>query len=559
MKTRIVIAYSVFVALAFAIVARAWQLQISDHAFLDKQANMRQQRIITTQPHRGVIKDRNGEVLALSTPVASIWMNPNRINTKDTNWLKLAKLTGRKLGDIEKQLNTKKGKSFLYVKRSVLPNVAEQIRQLNLVGVGIQSEFKRYYPAGAVTSQLLGFTGIDDNGQEGLELYYNNWLTGEAGKQKVIKDVTGKILDVSEYIKTPSAGKELVLSIDKRIQYEAVKALSEAILKHRAVSGTMVVLKVDTGEVIAMASVPTFNPNNISERSGTKTRNKAVVDTFEPGSTMKTFAVINALQFEQYTPETKINTAPGYMRVGSSTIKDHRNYGMLDLTGVIKKSSNVGISKITLKLEKESLWQTYNDFGFGNTTASGFPGEAYGNLNHFIDWSTAKQATLSYGYGLSVTSLQLANAYNIIAANGVQNQISFLKTDSAKQSKRIISEELAQTLKRILQTPIETGGTATKAAIAGYTVAGKTGTSKLSAKGGYTESRYNGLFAGFVPANNPKFTAVVVINDPKGEEFYGGLVAAPVFATVMSKALRLYNVTPDRFMQKRQQLAQASL
>ena len=558
MKSRLIFAYYFFAVLAFLVMVRAWQLQVDSFDFLDEQANMRQQRVVEINAHRGMIKDRNGEVLALSTPVASIWMNPSHINTKDENWIILAKLTGRSLRSIEKQINDRKKRSFLYLKRGVLPEVAAKIASLNLAGIGINKEYKRYYPAGEVTAQLVGFTGIDDNGQEGLELHYNEWLAGSVGKQQVTRDVFGNILDITKFIKRAKAGKDLHLSIDKRVQYEAVKVLGEAVAQYRAVSGSMVVLKVDTGEVIAMVSVPSYNPNNVSERKGSKTRNKPALDTFEPGSTMKTFAVASALQSKKYTPSTIINTSPGYWKVGSERISDHKNYGKINLTQVIKKSSNVGISKVSLNLGKETLWSTYSDFGFGVTTASGFPGEAYGELDHFYDWSKIRQATLSYGYGLSVTSLQLANAYNIIASGGVQHQISFLKQEEALSSKRIISPIMAKQLKAILQTPVENGGTATRAAISGYSVAGKTGTSKLHIKGGYSDKHYNSLFAGFVPANNPQFTAVVIINDPKGRDYYGGLVAAPVFSKVMSKALRLYNVTPDVYVQQKVALAKVS-
>ncbi len=547
MNYRLLIAYLVFVVFSIAVLVRAWQLQVTDHAFLDKQADLRQKRLVNINAHRGMIKDRNGEVLAVSAPVASVWVNPKRIDRKDKKWLLLAKYLGRDLGDIEKTLNARKGRSFVYLKRWVEPKTAANIMALNISGVGIKQEYKRYYPVGEVASQLIGFTNIDDHGQEGIELVYEQWLAGKQGKERVVRDGRGRILDVDAFIAQPQPGKDLVLSIDKRVQYEVVKSLSEARVKYRARAAEMVVLKVDTGEVIAMASVPSFNPNELKSRKGEKTRNRVVIDTFEPGSTMKTFAMIAALSSKKYQPSTVIDTTPGYWKIGKFKVSDHRNFGKLDLGGIIKKSSNVGISKIALDLPPEDLWQTYTKFGFGVTTASGFPGEGSGNLDYFMDWSSAKQATLAYGYGISVTGLQLANAYNIIASGGIKRPPVYLKQQKAEAGQRVISKKMAHQITQMLKTTVADDGTAPRARIAGYSVAGKTGTSKILLNGEYSK-RYNAVFAGFVPADNPQFTAVVVVYDPQGKAFYGGQVAAPVFSQVMSKVLRLYNVTPDLYV-----------
>lgn len=535
----------IFMLCSIALIARAVNLQVMETDFLQGQGRALYLREVTIASTRGVITDRNGEPLAVSTPVDSVWVKPREVLEYPENIKPLAELLEANPEDTERKLTQRSGKEFVWLKRRVNPNLADQIRELNVPGVYLQKEYRRFYPAGEVTSHVIGFTNIDDIGQEGLELAYNSWLAGSPGKKRVIKNRKGETVEEVELIKESSPGLDLHLSIDKRLQYLAYRELKTAVLKHGAQSGSVVVLDVNSGEVLAMVNQPSYNPNN-SNHDPSSMRNRAVTDMIEPGSVMKPIAVTSVLENGIAEPATPVDTNPGYVVVSGHTIRDHNNYGMLDLTGVLTKSSNVGVTNLSLQLEAERMWDTYRRYGFGEATGTGFPGESAGVLRNYQRWRRLEQATISYGYGVMATPLQLAQAYAAIANGGKLRQPAFI-VGSNNPPIAAIDPEIAAAVTRMLETVTSKQGTGSRARVANYRIAGKTGTSHKANATGYAESSYVSSFAGFGPVSNPRLVCVVVINDPTGEEYYGGLVAAPLFSEVMTGAMRILNIPPDDY------------
>ena len=533
-------------ASAFMLIGwRVVDLQIFDHDFLNGQGDARMLRVEEVNAYRGMILDRHSEPLAVSTPVVSIWANPQQVTDVTAAASLLAKPLGVSSKILRQRLAAKGNRGFVYLRRQMTPAHAEQIMNLGLPGIHSEREFRRYYPASEVAAHLVGFTDIDDQGQEGLELAYDEWLRGEAGKKRVLKNRYGHIIKELQQLKSEKSGQNLNLSIDLRLQYLAYRELKAAVEEHKAKSGHMVLLDAQTGEVLAMVNQPSYNPNNRGTMNHTNLRNRAMTDVFEPGSTMKPLTVAAALESGLFTVSSKIETAPGHLRVGRNVIRDHRNYGTIDLETLISKSSNVGASKLALAMDTESLLDMFRNVGFGQGTGSGFPGERVGMLPYHSRWQDIEKATLSYGYGISVTTLQLAQAYTAFANGGEVKPVSLLRQDAAVPGRQVMSEKTADALLGMLENVIRTGGTGTRASIPFYRVAGKTGTVHKLSKGGYQDDKYLAVFAGLAPASNPRVVAVVVIDEPGGTEYYGGEVAAPVFSRVVAGALRLMNISPD--------------
>ncbi|MDT8387636.1 MAG: penicillin-binding protein 2 [Thiogranum sp.] len=530
-----------FVALA----VRSAQLQLVDHEFLQSQGQARHLRVVTVPAHRGMITDRNGEPLAISTPVQSVWANPRELLPARADLSRVSRLLGIDGDYLRGLIGERQDREFVYLKRHIAPDLAEQVMALQVPGVYLQREYRRYYPAGEVAGHLVGFSDVDDRGQEGLELAFDEWLTGESGAKRVIKDGRRSIVENVENISSARPGKDLTLSIDRRIQYLAYRELKAAVRDHQARSGSIVVLNNRTGEVLALVNQPSFNPNNRKRLRTDELRNRAAIDLFEPGSTMKPFVIAAALETGLYSAETQIPTSPGTFRVGRHTIRDMHDYGTLDMTGVIRKSSNVAASKIALALKPERLWGLLSAAGFGTATASSFPGEADGYLADFHRWRDIEVATLAYGYGLSTTSLQLAQAYSVLANDGYRVPVTLLRREDSARQQKVFAPHVARAVRRMMESVVLEGGTAPLAKVPGYRVAGKTGTVHKSIAGGYAEDRYLSIFAGMAPASDPHLVTVVVINEPRGDDHFGGKVAGPVFSHVMSGALRLLNVTPD--------------
>lgn len=536
---------SMFGLLMGILIWRAYDLQILRKDFLRDHGDARSVRVVNIPAHRGMITDRNGEPLAISTPVYSIWTIPNTLLQSGESLTELANLLKIKTNDLKELLIARKGRQFVYLKRHVTPEIEQKIMSLELPGIYREREYKRYYPAGEVTAHIVGFTNIDDQGQEGLELAYNEWLNGKDGKKRVLKDRLGRVIENIESIEPASNGKDLELSIDRRIQYLAYRELKAAVNYHKARSASLVMLDAKTGEVVAMVNQPSYNPNNRSGLKSDHFRNRTVTDVFEPGSTMKPFTIAAALESGQYQANTTINTAPGFFKVGTHTIRDVKNYGELNVATVIKKSSNVGATKIALSLEPNYFWKILTKVGFGQPTGSGYPGESSGRLDGYNNWSEVELATLSFGYGLSVTALQLAQAYSVLAADGLLLPISFSKVTGKITARRVLSKNVAKQVRTMMEAVVKPGGTGKLASVIGYRVAGKTGTVHKSTRGGYAEDRYLSIFAGMAPASDPKLVMVVMIDEPKQGQYYGGQVAAPVFSKVMDGSLRLLNLAPD--------------
>jgi len=492
-----------------------------------------------------MITDRHGEPLAISTPVDSVWANPQELIVARDRLPELAGLLGLPVDGVQQLLAGRGDREFVYLRRHVAPDLAREVMAFGLPGVALQREYRRYYPAGEVAGHVLGFTNIDDVGQEGIELAYDDHLRAEPGSKQVIKDRLGHVIDEVGSIREPRPGHDLRLSLDRRIQYLAYRELKAAVQRHNASSATAVVLDVRTGEVLAMVNQPSFNPNNRRVLQGKNYRNRAVTDVFEPGSTLKPFTIAAALESGRYQPGTVIDTTPGWFQVGRLTVRDIRDFGPIDVTTVITKSSNVGASKIALDLPGEEFWQVLDRVGFGAPTGSGLPGEVAGMLTSPRRWGPVEKATLSYGYGLSVTPLQLAQAYGVLANGGIRVPVSLLARDEQPAGERVLSQTTVSDLVRMMETVVSPVGTARRAAVTGYRVAGKTGTVKKSVAGGYSDNSYVAVFAGMAPASRPRLVTVVMVNEPRGKEYYGGLVAAPAFARIMAGALRLMNITPD--------------
>ncbi len=534
-----------FGLVAASLVARAVHLQVLRTDFLTQQADSRHLRDEKISAHRGTISDRNGEPLAISTPVDSIWANPQQFAPSIDKVPQLARALGVDSQILMRRITRSMGKEFLYLKRHLNPDQAADVLALKLPGINVQREYRRYYPASEVTGHLVGFTNIDDEGQEGLELAFNHWLAGESGAKRVLKDRLGRSIENVASIRPPHHGKDLRTSIDLRLQYLAYRTLKSAIKTHNARSGSIVVLDVKTGEVLAMVNQPTYNPNDRSQFSAERYRNRAITDIFEPGSSLKPLVVAAALESGQYGPSSTIDTAPGFIVVGPKRIEDTRNLGRVSLTTILARSSNVGITKLAMTLQPDQLWETMTQFGLGELTTSGFPGESAGMLTHFSNWRPISQATLAYGYGISVTPLQLAQAYAAIGDHGRMRPVSLIALEQPADGAQVVGESTADAVRRMLEEAVRPGGTGSKAAIDGYRVAGKTGTAWKFATGGYSQDKYISIFAGLAPASDPQLAAVVVIDEPSGELYYGSDVAAPVFADVMSESLRLLAVSPD--------------
>ena len=534
-----------FSLVAVSLVARAVHLQVFNRDFLNQQADTRHLRTERISAHRGTITDRHGEPLAISTPVDSIWANPSKLAPAVDRIPELARVLGVDSQQLMRRVTRSMDKEFLYLKRHLSPEQSQQVMALKLPGVNVQREYGRYYPAGEVAGHLVGFTNIDDEGQEGLELAFNHWLAGESGAKRVLKDRLGRSIENVASIRPPRHGKDLRTSIDLRLQYLAYRTLKSAIKTHNARSGSIVVLDVKTGEVLAMVNQPTYNPNDRSQLAAERYRNRAITDIFEPGSSLKPLVVAAALESGQYRPSSIVDTAPGYIVVGPKKIEDSRNLGRVSLTTILARSSNVGITKLAMTLQPDQLWETMTHFGLGELTTSGFPGESAGMLTHYSNWRPISQATLAYGYGVSVTPLQLAQAYAALGSAGEMRPVSLVALDAPGEGHQVLSKDTANSVRRMLEEVVRPGGTGTKAAIEGYRVAGKTGTAWKFATGGYSQDKYISIFAGLAPASDPRLATVVVIDEPGGELYYGSDVAAPVFADVMSESLRLLAIAPD--------------
>ncbi len=534
-----------FAMIVSSLVARAVHLQVFNTGFLNQQADSRHLRTEKITAHRGSITDRNGEPLAISTPVDSVWANPKELAAAVDRVPVLAQTLGLDSQLLMRRITRSMDREFLYLKRHLNPEQAHRVMALKLPGVNVLREYRRFYPAGEVTGHLVGFTSVDDNGQEGLELAFNHWLAGESGAKRVLKDRLGRSVENVASIQPSRPGKDLRSSIDLRLQYLAYRALKGAIQKHRADSGSIVILDIHSGEVLAVVNQPTYNPNDRAQYSAERYRNRAITDIFEPGSSIKPLVMAAALESGTFQPASMIDTAPGFINVGAKRIEDRTELGRVSLTTILARSSNVGATKVAMSLEADQLWGTMASFGLGDLTSSGFPGESAGLLTHYNHWQEISQATLAYGYGLSVTPLQLASAYAAIGSNGYARPVSLIALDLPKEGAQVIGVETALAVRRMLEEVIRPGGTGTKAAVAGYRVAGKTGTSWKFAAGGYSQDKYISIFAGLAPASNPRLAAVVVIDEPRGDLYYGSDVAAPVFAEVMAESLRLMAVPPD--------------
>ncbi|QOC24154.1 penicillin-binding protein 2 [Wenzhouxiangella sp. AB-CW3] len=531
------------VVVAVLLLGRAVKLQVMEAEFLQSQGEARYLRQVSIPTVRGNIVDRNGEPLAVSTPVESVWAHPGELLQVADRIPELADLLGASPEDLERRLTQRAGREFVWLRRRVNPDLAEQVRDLQVPGVFLQREYRRFYPTGEVSAQVVGFTNIDDVGQEGLELAYNSWLQGEPGAKRVIKDRLGRVVQDIELVREARPGRDLRLTLDRRLQYLAFRELKSTVAEHGARSGSVVVMDVATGEVLAMVNYPSYNPNASGRVSSEGLRNRALTDVFEPGSLIKPFAVAAAMEAGIANREMQIDTSPGTMRVSGHTIRDVRDFGELSVEGLLAKSSNVGVVQLVLSMDARHLWGVYSRFGFGSVAGTGFPGESAGVLRDYERWRKLEQATLAYGYGMSVTPLQLTRAVAAIADGGRLRQPTLISgTDNPPHS--VLDPQLAEELGAMLESTVAPGGTGTAAAVQGYRTAGKTGTSRKLDAGGYSD-RYIASFAGFAPASRPKLAAVVVINDPAGDQYYGGQVAAPLFGRVMEAGLRLFNVPPD--------------
>lgn len=537
------------VSLPLTLLVKIAQLQILPSEergveFLQSQGDNRSIRTVSIPAHRGVITDRNGEPLAVSTPVTAIIANPQQIQSDDVD--RLAKAMGLPVSQLRSRLQRYRNKSFMYLARQLPAEEAQRILDLDIIGVTGQREYRRFYPAGEVTAQLVGVTNISDHGLEGVELAYDSWLSGELGTKKVIKDRAGRIINDISLIKSAKSGEDLRLSIDLRVQYAAYRALKKAVLKHNAKSGSVVVLDVQSGEVLAMANQPSFNPNDRASLRQNAVRNRALTDLMEPGSTVKPFTVLAALESGLFELDSIIETSPGYLKVDYKTFVDPVDYGQLNLAGVLKKSSQVGTTKLALAMDPQLTRDLFQRVGFGEVVGSGFPGETMGRLPAYQTWDPVTQATFAFGYGLNVSPLQLARAYMVLANNGIRKEVSLIAMESSPVGEQVVDSRVSKLVREMLRDASGLRGTGAKAMIDGYSVGGKTGTlHKVKAGGGYDENRYMSAFAGLSPLDNPRLVTVVVIDEPSQGDYFGGLVAAPVFSEVTGNALRLLQVTPD--------------
>lgn len=533
----------VFVGLS----ARAVYIQVIDPDLLIQQGDNRTLRTQNMPVHRGLITDRNGQNLAVSVPVRAIWADPKTIVDNGSlndkrRWQALADVLGQDYDKLVSRVKNPK-KRFVYIQRQVSPAMADYVDQLSINGVYLRDESRRYYPTGEVSAQLIGFTNVDDQGIEGIEKLYNQWLKGSPGSRKIRRDAKGRQVEILEQ----EAGEEprdIQLTIDQRIQAFAYKELKKAVQYYKATSASAVVVDVQTGEILAMVNNPSYNPNNRSGVSGHRIRNRAITDAFEPGSSIKPIAVLSALEFGSVEMDSVIDTSPGWMRVGGSMVRDSRNYGELDLTGIIRKSSNMGTSKLALSVPKQFLIDQYYNMGLMSDTGSNLIGESSGIFHDRSRWSEFELSTLSFGYGLSVTSAQLARMYSTLGSGGIKRPLSIIKSEQKAPEERVLSEDIAHEVLTMMESVVNEGGSGTKARVPGYRVAGKTGTSRKAVAGGYGEE-YVSIFAGVAPVSDPQLAVVVLINEPRGDLYYAGDTAAPVFSKIMSNSLQMLNVPPD--------------
>lgn len=543
---RLFLLFLFFLVAVALLIGRLFQLHITHTDFLKAQGKARTLRIVDIPSYRGMITDRRGTPLAISTPLHAIWVNPQHFHATEAEYLALAKRLDISPLQLKQKMLAHPERGFIYLKRGLTPAQAAQVKALNISGIYVKREFHRFYPQGRETGQLVGFTDVDDHGQAGLELAFESILKPTIGKKRVLEDRTGRWVQDIDLIQAASSGKDIALSIDLRIQGFAFRELEKAIQQFQAKSATLVMLDIKTGEVLAMVSAPSFNPNNRQSCHGNATRNRALTDLLEPGSTIKPFAIASALSTRTITANTPIDTTPGVYKVQQHIVKDVRNYGVLTVKEVLSKSSNVGISKITLAHPSELLIETFRALGLGETTLTPFPGERSGILppppkNAFV------HATLAFGYGLSVTPMQLAHAYAVLAAGGIRRPISLIKLDhpSDVRTERVFSTEVAHDVLEMLMDVMNTGGTGRRAQIPGYHTAGKTGTTRIVGPHGYDRHRHIALFAGITPVHAPRLATIVIVEEPNEAHYYGGLVAAPIYKNVVSKSLYILNIPPD--------------
>ena len=526
------------------LMVRAVYLQVVNTDFLQQKGQSRYSRVIEVGAHRGKITDRNGEILASSTPVKSIWAIPDDVKATPAHLRDLARALEMPLADLERKL-AGTDREFVYLKRQLSPDQAERVTQLGLAGIFQQREYRRYYPAGEVAAHVLGFTGMDQTGQEGIELAFQSDLAGNAGSRRVIKDRRGNVIEDVDAVRPPRDGRDLALSIDSKIQYLAFRELKAAVEANRAKAGAIVVLDIHTGEVLALANLPVYNPNNRANLTGAQLRNRVLTDTFEPGSTMKPFTIALALELGMVKPATVVQTAPGKLSIGRSTISDAHPHGALTVAEVLQKSSNVGTVKLALAIDRQVMGEMLNRAGFGVVPRVQFPGAVAGKVRPAATWRPIEQATMSYGYGLSASLLQLARAYTIFARDGDIVETTFLKTSGAAFGTPVVHPEVAQAVRKMLEAAAGPGGTAPRAQTMGYRVAGKTGTAHKQEGDGYAEKKYRASFVGFAPVSSPRLVVAVMIDEPAAGRYFGGDVAAPVFSAVVGGALRILGVAPD--------------
>lgn len=538
----------VLVLALVSLIGRAAYLQGMRNGFLQEKGELRHSRVLEMNAHRGMITDRHGEPLAISTPVESVWASPKDMNATPEQLRKLAGLIGVEAAELRKRIDASRSgthRDFVYLKRHLPPEAAARVVELDIKGVFLKREYRRYYPSGELMSHMLGFTDIDDNGQEGIELALQDKLAGKPGSRRVIRDRKGYIVEDVENIRTPRPGQNIALSIDSKIQYLAYRELKQAVEANKAKAGGIVVLDVRTGEVLGLVNLPTYNPNNRAGGRDNQFRNRALTDVFEPGSTLKPFTIAAALEAGGVKPDTVFQTAPGTFSIGRATIRDAHKENALTVAQVIQKSSNIGSAKIALSLPSQTLWEMLSDAGFGTPTGSGFPGEVSGKLRPYRSWRPIEQATMSYGHGIAVSLLQLARSYTLFSSGGELKPVSLLKLDALPEGKRVISQDTAMAVSEMLEMVTQPGGTAPQARIEGYRVAGKTGTAHKPEGNGYAKNRYLSTFVGYAPASNPRFIIAVMLDEPSAGKYYGGAVAAPVFSRVMAGTLRLNNVPRD--------------
>ncbi len=537
----------VFVVLAI-LIGRVAYIQVIEPDNLIRQGDLRSVRVKAIPSARGIISDRNDEQLAVSVPVQAVWADPVAIFkaggfAEIDRWYALADVLGLKRDVLLKKIKKNQKRRFIYLQRQVSPAMANYIKELKLKGIGLNNESRRYYPSGEVSAHLIGVTGIDDHGLEGVERSYDSWLTGEAGKKTIRKDRYGRVVE-NISLNERKEGKPLQLTIDQRLQAIAYRAIKQAVADYRATSGSVIILDVDSGEVLAMVNAPSYNPNNRQQLQSYKMRNRTITDSMEPGSTMKPFVVLAALENDTADLNTMIDTGNGVMQIGGSRVRDTSKIGKANLATILKKSSNIGVAKLALGMPLDALLGMYSSVGFGATTGVNLVGETEGIFPNRRRWSKFEIATLAFGYGISATPLQLAHAYATLGSYGLFRPLHIIKDNQSEKSAQVVDKKNAQSVLHMLEKVTQKGGTATRAAVSGYRIAAKTGTSRKATAGGYSDE-YMTIVAGVAPVSKPKVAMVVVINEPQGDQYYGGTVAGPVFSDVMKSTLQILNIAPD--------------